>query len=363
MIAASPAQLQNQNPAAKCLIVSGVNITQVPQLSSKEQPEKDFALLKSAFEADIIDSENYTASNSAFVRIIKRILGPKWAIAAAAVQIARKYHAIIAMGDDIGVPLAVLLWLSRMSIPYFLISQHMMSRRPAFFFGKLRMHSSVTKFLSLSITQADYLHEQYKISKQQIQLIRWHVDHRFFSPMPEVTVKPQICSAGMTGRDYKTFIDATRGLDIDVKIEAHSAWFNEGVNFTSDQLHNRVEVCSYGTTKALRQLYAESQFVVLPLADVPFIVGYSTLLEAMAMGKPVIVSKTKLIGDFIQDGWNGFYVTPENPEELRERIQYMLDHPEEVKRMGENARRMIEERFTLDHFLQHVQTCVYEAVK
>jgi glycosyltransferase involved in cell wall biosynthesis len=347
-----------------CLIASGVNITRLPVGVPGEQPEKDFAVLREALQADFVDSENYQQVGGRWSRFVERTMGPKWGLAAAAITRARALgvSAIVAMNDDIGVPLGVLLQLTRTRIPFVLIGQHMIARRPAFFLGKLRMQSSFSRILSLAESQAQYIRETYHIDAERLTTIYWYADHRFYAPMPQVEVKRQICSAGMTSRDYKTLIEATRGLDAHVKIEAHSAWFNNGVNFTPDMLHDRFEVCSYGTSAALRQLYAESAIVAVPLQDVPFIAGYSTLLEGMAMGKPVVASKIKFIGDFIVDGQNGFLVRPNDPEHMRERLQFLLDNPEEARRMGENARRTIEERFTLDHFREHVECVVNEVV-
>ncbi len=342
--------------AIKCLIVSGVNITRLPERAPGEQPERDYAALSAVLDADIVDNENFLEVGGRWAGLVNRTMGEKWGVAAAAVARARArgVQAILAMNDDIGVPLGVLLQLTRTRIPYVMIGQHMMGRRPEFFLRRLHMYGAYSQILSLAEEETRFIHEHYGVPKDLLTTIYWYTDHRFYSPQPDVPVKRQVCSAGMTSRDYRTLIEATRGLDVDVKIEAHSAWFNNGVNFTPDMLHERFEVCSYGTSLALRQLYAESMIVAVPLQDVPFIAGYSTLLEGMAMGKPVVASRIKLIGDFIRDGWNGFLVRPGDPGHMRERIQFLLDNPDEARRIGENARRTIEERFTLDHFRTNV---------
>lgn len=348
----------------KCLIVSGVNITRLPERSPGEQPAKDFAVLRDSFQSTLLDNQNYLEHAGPLVRQIDRRMGQKWGVAAAAVERARTLgvSAILALGDDVGISLGILLQASRTRIPYVMIGQHMMSRRPAFFLGQARMHGGFSQILCMAEDQERFLREQYHLSADRVSTIYWYADHRFYRPMPAVPVKRQVCSAGMTCRDYKTLIDATRDLDVHVKIEAHSAWFNNGVNFTPDMLHDHFEVCSYGTSSALRDLYAESAVVALPLEDVPFVAGYSTLLEGMAMGKPVIASRIKLIGDFIKDGWNGFLVRPGDPEHMRDRIKFLLDNPDEARRIGENARRTVEERFTLDHFRCRVVGSVTKAV-
>ncbi|MCU0490122.1 MAG: glycosyltransferase, partial [Chloroflexaceae bacterium] len=59
-------------------------------------------------------------------------------------------------------------------------------------------------------------------------------------------------------------------------------------------------------------------------------------------------------GDFLRDGWNGFHVPADDAAALREKIQYLLNRPDEVARMGENAHRTIVEQFSLEHYTNHV---------
>ncbi|MBM3204525.1 glycosyltransferase family 4 protein [Candidatus Uhrbacteria bacterium] len=71
------------------------------------------------------------------------------------------------------------------------------------------------------------------------------------------------------------------------------------------------------------------------------------LLEAMAAGLPCIATNvganTSLLKD--QAGW---IVPKQSPEELAEQMLYVLDHPEEAKQRGHNARKIIEEKYPLE---------------
>jgi glycosyltransferase involved in cell wall biosynthesis len=48
----------------------------------------------------------------------------------------------------------------------------------------------------------------------------------------------------------------------------------------------------------------------------------------------------------------GFYTTPGDSDELRDMIQYLLDHPEVAEELGRNGRRVAEEYFSLEAFVQ-----------
>lgn len=73
-----------------------------------------------------------------------------------------------------------------------------------------------------------------------------------------------------------------------------------------------------------------------------------TIMEAFACGKPVIASRLGAMEELITEGYNGLLFEPGNPEELAQKINRAAKHPEEIKRMGENARKEFEEKYTAD---------------
>lgn len=69
-------------------------------------------------------------------------------------------------------------------------------------------------------------------------------------------------------------------------------------------------------------------------------------IEAMACGKPVIGCKGEGIEDFVEHGVTGMLAEPHNVDDLAEKMDFLLSHPEEAKQMGEKARELILEKFT-----------------
>lgn len=73
--------------------------------------------------------------------------------------------------------------------------------------------------------------------------------------------------------------------------------------------------------------------------------GNTKLFEYMMAGLPFVCTDFILWKDIV-DRWQcGICVDPENVEEVSSAIQYLLDHPEEARRMGENGRRAVKEEF------------------
>jgi glycosyltransferase involved in cell wall biosynthesis len=107
----------------------------------------------------------------------------------------------------------------------------------------------------------------------------------------------------------------------------------------------------------LPSLYRAAEVFVLPSVErtcygreirVSELLGLS-LLEAMASGTPVIASAVGGVPEIVRDGITGFLVPPGEVDALRERIARLLGDPALARRLGDNARSEVLERFTWAH--------------
>ena len=263
---------------------------------------------------------------------------------------------------------------------------HLLSPRgkQALFRG-LRLRATIDAVVVHSSLQARLAARTLGLRPDQVELVPYQTDERFWAPR-EAPVEQQICSAGLEYRDYSTMIQAVADLPVAVVIAAASPWST--FTFEGDEralpAHVRVDSFDYA---GLRDLYASSLFVVAPLHDVDNQAGITTILEAMAMGKAVVVSHTRGQTDVIRDrrsqsrafperssqpdwaqrlgatddtarGHTGIYVRPGDPDELRRAIVYLLEHPEEARAMGANGRRVIEETMGLDLFTRRMAAVI-----
>jgi glycosyltransferase involved in cell wall biosynthesis len=71
-----------------------------------------------------------------------------------------------------------------------------------------------------------------------------------------------------------------------------------------------------------------------------------TLVEAFASGLPVIASRLGAMAELIHDGETGLLFEPGNPADLAARLRWALQHPDEMRAMGGNARREYEAKYT-----------------
>lgn len=69
------------------------------------------------------------------------------------------------------------------------------------------------------------------------------------------------------------------------------------------------------------------------------------LFEYMACGLPVVASNFPGLRKVVKEANCGILVDPTNIDEIAKAITYLLEHSEEAKRMGENGRRAVEEKY------------------
>jgi len=76
------------------------------------------------------------------------------------------------------------------------------------------------------------------------------------------------------------------------------------------------------------------------------------LLEAMAMGRPVVVSDLPTgVRLLVQDGVNGFRFPPGEAPALARILRYLADNPAQAKRLGESGRQLVREEYTVDRMV------------
>lgn len=211
----------------------------------------------------------------------------------------------------------------------------------------------VDHWLCLSQKSKMDLETRYGVPSKQITVVGSRVDTCFFSPDADAEVRMQICSAGAVNRDYATLIAAAEPLGVELKIAADTAWRYTASNEAQQIVPEFVEMRSWGDYTNLRDLYASSAVVVVPLAK-PSLSGVTVLLEAMAMARPIIVTRNAYIEDFVKDGDNCLLVPPGDSEAMRQKIRYLLDHPDKASDLGIRAREWVLERFTVEHYVSKI---------
>jgi len=342
-------------------------------------PRRDYAQIAALLGADVLDRR--AAGRSLVGRSIRATAGLAAAQAVLAFGQRHRYDCVITDGEHVGIPLALLLRLSRSRIKHITIGHRLSTPKKRAFFRVLHVQRRIDRIALHSRLQHDIALYQLGIEPSRLAVFPYQVDTKFWSPR-SVPDEPLIVSAGLEHRDYATLFRAVDGLSAQVVIGAASRWSRHALRQVAPPPNVRIGSFDY---PALRDLYARASVVVVPLADVDNQAGVTTILEAMAMGKPVIVTQSLGQTDVVQDRRtargrirprrmsltqlfaaqagvtieaNGIYVAPGDAAGLRSSIEYLLDHPDERMRLGRAGRQMAEQLFTVEQFAERMRSLV-----
>ena len=132
-------------------------------------------------------------------------------------------------------------------------------------------------------------------------------------------------------RQLKLVLVGDGPLREELEVLAGALQLNSQVNFAGSQERGKVADLLHGC-----------EVFVLPSRSEPFGIA---IIEAMACGKPVVATRTGGIPEIIEHGQDGLLVEPDNPGELADAIQSLLNNPKLGAALGAKGRIKVGERF------------------
>lgn len=85
-------------------------------------------------------------------------------------------------------------------------------------------------------------------------------------------------------------------------------------------------------------------------------------IEGFAAGLPVIASRHGAMAEIVDDGRTGLLFEPGNAHDLAAKARWAADHPDEMRRLGENARREYEEKYTSERNYEMLMKIYEQAI-
>lgn len=132
-------------------------------------------------------------------------------------------------------------------------------------------------------------------------------------------------------------------------------WIDDNPNAISEselqQWIDKGDIKFYGRLDDVTSAIANSSIYVLP--------SYSegtprTVLEAMAMGRPIITTDAPGCRETVVDGYNGFLVPVKSVDELAIAMLKFLDEPNLIEQMGDCSRKIAEQKYDVDKVNEHM---------
>jgi len=178
----------------------------------------------------------------------------------------------------------------------------------------------------------------------RIGLVPFGVDEEFFAPRPWPERPLVLSVGGDRDRDPATLFAALARVhavrpDVELLVQTTSdAPAPEGVRTVPHVPH-----------RELAELYARATVVAVATRDNLHASGMTVSLEAMATGRPVVMTATPGIEDYVTDGVTGLLAPVGDADAVAAHVLSLLDDEATARRLGAAGRADVEARLTTRH--------------
>lgn len=155
---------------------------------------------------------------------------------------------------------------------------------------------------------------------------------------------PYILSAGRSNRDYDFLFRELGNTEYPVKIVCDAL---------REETRSNIQVYDHVHYEKFFQMLADCYCVVISLDNPQISSGQLVILQAMQFGKPVIVTESLAVRDYIQDGKQG-YIIKKDGELLRKKIELLYKDKNLYKNMAVKGRKTYEEQFSMEALSKQV---------
>ena len=251
---------------------------------------------------------------------------------------------IIGTTNSIGITLSLAKTLGLVKANILFINMGIFPEKPNFF--KLCLYKflfSRVKLLSISKTEYEFFNSLFK--DLSLRYVPFGVDDKFWFPNQKKTIKPYILAVGNDlARDWDILLEAwdedfpTLKLVTSLPVKI----FKKNIILIKGSWHSQTL-----SDLEMRDLYRNSEFVVLPLKDTYQPSGQSTCLQAMACSKAVLISDIKGIWDRnkLKHKENVFFVKPGDKNDLNKSVRFLINNFEVRKKIEKKCSFSCRETF------------------
>jgi hypothetical protein len=226
------------------------------------------------------------------------------------------------------------------------------------------MLEGFSHFICLSSMQMQAIQTDYPQIRDRFSHCVWGWDEKV-RPMTQECPDGLVLSAGKTMRDYQTFLTALQDIEVKGMIVCPSKHLEIGETV----IPANCELVSGEETWALQDnemsdLIRHSAVIAIPLQmrdKQPH--GLTSLLEAMAHGKPVLMTRNPYIDIDIEGIGCGYWIEPGSVDGWRRAIWQITRDPRVAAEMGAKGRIAIETTYSIQNFANHLKCAILSACR
>ncbi|MGB3264946.1 MAG: glycosyltransferase family 4 protein [Microcoleus sp.] len=274
-----------------------------------------------------------------------------WAAARKLSEQVSSGDAIFCTGEDIGIPVAVLCG-AKPDRPKIVVYFHNIDRPRGRVALKLfGLADKIDVFTVNARPQTEFVRSYLNIPESRILVLPEQTDTKFFTPGPVSADKKRqtVVSVGLEKRDYRVLAAATADLDVDVKISGFSRDAKALSQAFPDTMPENMSRKFYEWPD-LVQLYRDADVIAVCLAANKYAAGATGLLEAMACKRPVAITRTQGLVDYLAPD-TAKVVEVGDAAALREAIVDLLKNPQAAESRAQRGYEMVVNHHNSEHYV------------
>lgn len=209
-----------------------------------------------------------------------------------------------------------------------------------------------------------------KARPERMELAHWGADLDFYDRLTAsegFPVRRGFISTGKERRDMPTLLQAfgRSGAPLDIYVPDTCGGINYHQVFGSGKTPDNVHIhfmkglIPYELSKEV----CRAACVVICCQETDYTVGLTTVVEALALGIPLICSRNPQFEMDIDAAGVGITVPYGDAEAWAAAVRRLTENPEEAEGMGRNARRLAEETFNLERCAAEVAAVLRRFVR
>lgn len=263
---------------------------------------------------------------------------------------ARHADAIQSHGPYMAFYCALFLWLFRIKTPHVVYSFNFAELPTGFALKRMKFFLKNIDCLVVSSNMERALYAEYfNIAIEKIDFVRWGVSEPNFNLKQSIVNKPYISTVGGNARDYTTFMAAMAELpDIDAIAVMRPQ------NLIDLDVPDNVQVLVDVPKDDALSVIKNSVLTVLPLSGTETPCGHVTIVVAMYLGVPIVVTNSSGVSDYIIDLETGIMCESKSVFSMKEAIIKLISDVELSNKIAVNADVFVHENCLEKNYVDHL---------
>lgn len=198
-----------------------------------------------------------------------------------------------------------------------------------------------------------------KADPSRMSTVHWGADLTYYDGIaanrPQRTTS--FISTGKELRDYETLLSAFRdtGLPLTLYAELRRKAYFESLHPSAN-----VEI-HYGNRPIpheIAQEVATSRCVCICCQRSNYTVGLTTVVEALALGLPILCTRNPQMPMDIEAEGCGFWLEPNDVDGWKDKLRFIASHPDEARSMGKRGRVLAQKLYNINMCADEVERII-----